>query len=123
MNQHHSLNYIEIACRDLAASKLFFCAVFNWAFIDYLDPESGAVNYSTFSLDNINGGFFSADKVASQNNDGTLIVFYSQNLNLTETEIKSAGGVISKPVFNFPGGRRFHFSDPSGNEFAVWSDQ
>jgi|TARA_B110000116_G_scaffold265282_1_gene274269 predicted enzyme related to lactoylglutathione lyase len=123
MNQHHSLNYIEIACRDLVASKLFFGAVFNWVFSDYFDPESGAINYSAFSLDNINGGFFSADKVTSQNNGGALIVFYSQNLNLTETEIKRAGGVISKPTFNFPGGRRFHFSDPSGNEFAVWSDQ
>ena len=123
MNRHHSVNYIEIACRNLVASKDFFSNVFDWAFNDYFDPESGSVNYSAFSLDNINGGFFSADKAVSQNNGSALLIFYSLNLNATAIQIKSAGGIISKPTFNFPGGRRFHFIDPSGNEFAVWSDQ
>lgn len=120
---HHTLNYLEIACRDLTGSKQFFSDVFDWSFTDYPDPKSGEINYSAFSLGNIDGGFFSSDKVACQSNGSALIVFYSEDLRKTQSIIETAGGIISTPAFDFPGGQRFHFCDPSGNEFAVWSDQ
>ena len=54
---------------------------------------------------------------------GALIVLYSNNLEATQAKIEQAGGNIVKPIFPFPGGRRFHFTEPSGNELAVWSEQ
>lgn len=123
MHKHHSLSYLEIACRDLVGSKHFFSTVFDWSFTDYPDPKSGEVAYSAFNLDNINGGFFASNKVACQSNGSALIVFYSEDLSKTQSIIEAAGGIISTPAFDFPGGQRFHFCDPSGNEFAAWSDK
>lgn len=123
MHKHHSLNYLEIACRDLVGSKQFFSDVFDWSFTDYPDQKSGEVHYSAFSLGNIDGGFFTSDKVSCQSNGAALIVFYSEDINATQDKIEAADGIISTATFDFPGGRRFHFCDPSGNEFAVWSDQ
>jgi hypothetical protein len=54
---------------------------------------------------------------------GVLIVIYAVDLADAERRVQSAGGKIVKPPFSFPGGRRFHFADPSGNELAVWSER
>ena len=116
MNEHEKINYVEFPAKDLEAAKTFFTAVFGWSFVDY-GPE-----YTAFSNEGINGGFFKSDLTASTKNGSALIVFYSQELEQTQSKIEKAGGVIVKPVFSFPGGRRFHFSDPNGNEYAVWSD-
>lgn len=75
MHKHHSLNYLEIASRDLVGSKEFFNTVFNWSFTDSPAPKSGKINYSAFSLGNIDGGFFASNKVACQSNGSALIVF------------------------------------------------
>ena len=116
MNEHEKINYIELPSKDIEATKLFFTKVFHWSFIDY-GPE-----YTAFSNEGIDGGFFKSRLSASTQNGSVLIVFYSKNLKQTQAKIESAGGLIIKAIFSFPGGHRFHFSDPSGNEYAVWSD-
>ena len=116
MHQHEKINYIELPAKDISAVKTFFTSVFNWTFTDY-GPD-----YTSFSDQGIDGGFFTSDKTATTEKGSALIIFYSNNLSQTKEKIISAGGVITKPIFSFPGGRRFHFTDPSGNEYAVWSD-
>jgi len=116
MNIHEKINYLEFPSRDLEKTKTFFTSVFNWSFIDY-GPE-----YSAFENAGIAGGFFKSHLSVSTEQGSTLVVFYSKNLEATQTKIKAAGGLILKEIFSFPGGRRFHFADPNGNEYAVWSD-
>jgi hypothetical protein len=116
MSQHQKINYVEYPSKDIEATKAFFSAAFGWSFTDY-GPE-----YTAFANEGLDGGFFKSDKAASTDNGSALIVFYSEALEETQSKVVSAGGVIIKPIFSFPGGRRFHFTEPSGNEFAVWSD-
>jgi len=116
MNEHEKINYVEFPAKDIEKSKDFFSTVFGWSFVDY-GPE-----YSAFSNEGLDGGFFKSDLSASTENGSALIVFYSKSLEETLSKIKAAGGFIIKPIFSFPGGRRFHFGDPNGNEYAVWSD-
>lgn len=116
MNEHEKINYVEFPAKDIEKSKAFFSAVFGWSFVDY-GPD-----YAAFSNEGLDGGFFKSDLSASTENGSALIVFYSKELEETLTKIRAAGGIIIKPIFSFPGGRRFHFGDPNGNEYAVWSD-
>lgn len=116
MNEHEKINYVEFPAKDIEAAKVFFAAVFGWSFVDY-GPE-----YTAFSNEGIDGGFFKSNLTVSPENGSALIVFYSKELEQTQSKIENAGGSISKPIFSFPGGRRFHFQDPNGNEYAVWSD-
>lgn len=116
MSTHEKINYVEFPARDIEKTKLFFTNVFGWTFVDY-GPE-----YTAFSNAGLDGGFFKSNQSASTENGSALIVFYSQNLESTLSRIEASGGSIIKPVFTFPGGHRFHFSDPNGNEYAVWSD-
>lgn len=116
MNQHEKMSYVEFPARNITATKAFFEKAFGWHFVDY-GPE-----YTAFSNQGLNGGFYKSDLSASTQTGSALIVFYSKALEETQTKIESAGGTIIKPVFEFPGGRRFHFSDPNKNEYAVWSD-
>ncbi|MBF0445305.1 MAG: VOC family protein [Magnetococcales bacterium] len=116
MNIHEQINYVEIPAKNIAASKTFFTKVFGFAFEDY------GAEYTAFTGAGIKGGFYKADVSASTNNGSVLLVFYSNNLLETKAKIEDAGGSIIKPLFAFPGGRRFHFSDPNENEYAVWSD-
>ena len=117
MNVHEKLNYVEFAAADLLASKAFFTQAFNWSFTDY-GPD-----YTAFAGQGLDGGFYKADLCSSTDRGAALLVFYSQNLEATLAKVSGAGGNIVKPIFSFPGGRRFHFTEPSGNEFAVWSDR
>jgi len=116
MNEHEKMNYIEFPAKDIEATKTFFSAVFNWSFVDY-GPE-----YTAFSNEGLDGGFFKSDLTVSTKNGSALIVFYSKELEMTLAKIENSGGSIIKTIFSFPGGRRFHFTDPNGNEYAVWSD-
>ncbi len=116
MDNHEKIDYVEFSANDLEASKAFFIKVFDWDFQDY-GPE-----YTSFSNSGIAGGFYKADLCSRTENGSALIVLYSKDLEGTFSKVVDAGGVILKGIFSFPGGRRFHFSEPSGNEFAVWSE-
>ncbi len=116
MNHHEKINYVEFPAKDMEATRAFFTTVFGWSFVEY-GPD-----YMAFSNAGIDGGFFKSDLCASTSHGGALIVFYSNDMEHTQAKIEKAGGSIIKPVFSFPGGRRFHFGDPNGNEYAVWSD-
>ena len=116
MNEHEKINYVEYPAKNIDATKRFFETVFGWSFVDY-GPD-----YTAFSNQGLDGGFFKSELASTSENGAALIVFYSQDLGSTEVKVKQAGGVISKEIFSFPGGRRFHFLEPSGNEFAVWSE-
>ena len=116
MPMHEKINYVEYPSRNLEATKAFFQTAFGWSFVDY-GPE-----YAAFSDQGLDGGFFQSEMAASTDNGSALIVFYSAQLEETQAKITAAGGQIVKPIFAFPGGRRFHFTEPGGNEFGVWAD-
>ncbi len=116
MNEHEKLNYLEFAASNMKASKAFFAAAFSWEFEDY-GPD-----YTAFSNAGLDGGFYRADLVSRADQGGALLVFYSNDIDSTQARVEKAGGQISQAIFEFPGGRRFHFIEPSGNEFAVWTD-
>lgn len=116
MPAHEKINYVEFPSRDLAATKRFFQHAFEWAFEDY-GPD-----YVAFSGQGLDGGFYTSDSVACASEGGALIVFYSARLEDTLAKVAAAGGEVTKPIFSFPGGRRFHFVEPGGNEFAAWSE-
>jgi uncharacterized protein len=112
--QHRRIDYIEFPAADIAAVKRFYAAVFGWSFEDY-GPD-----YTSFSDGRLTGGFYRTVGVVG---GVPLVVIYATDLAAVEAAVKAAGGTIVKPTFAFPGGRRFHFTDPSGNVLAVWSDQ
>jgi predicted enzyme related to lactoylglutathione lyase len=107
------MDYIEFPATDIAKTKAFYIQAFGWKFTDY-GPD-----YTSFEDGRIAGGFTKERPVAQ----GILVVIYSSDLIACEAKVKAAGGKIVKPAFDFPGGRRFHFTDPSGNELAVWSEK
>lgn len=118
--QHHAINYIEFTTSDIAKTKSFYERAFSWNFQDY-GPE-----YVSFDRDHagIDGGFRKGDPAGPgpQSETAPLIVLYSQDLKATQDAIIAAGGSIVVPTFDFPGGKRFHFSDGQGNVLAVWSE-
>ena len=117
MQKHEKIDYLEFPAKYMETTKEFFTKVFGWSFTDY-GPD-----YTAFSNAGIDGGFYAADLTASYKKGSALVVFYSNNLEETYAKIEEAGGAIVKPIFSFPGGRRFHFTEPSDNELAVWSDK
>lgn len=117
MGNHHKINYLEIPVKDIGASKQFFAKVFGWQFVDYGD------DYAALDHAGIDGGFFKSKETVSAAKGSVLIVLYSDDLGASQTAIEQAGGRIIKPIFSFPGGQRFHFSDTNDNEYAMWSDK
>ncbi len=117
MNPENKIDYIEIAAQDPQQARSFFEKLFGWKFEDY-GPD-----YCSFSDGRLAGGFYRADLAASQSRGGPLIVFYKANLEAAVARVTELGGAIIKDSYSFPGGSRFHFTDPNGNEFAIWSDQ
>jgi uncharacterized protein len=108
------IDYIEFPATDLDATKRFYQDVFGWVFTDY-GPD-----YTSFADGRIAGGFTKEMQVRPL---GPLVVIYAEDLAATQSKIKAAQGIIVKPTFEFPGGKRFHFTDPNGNELSVWSDK
>lgn len=108
------ISYIEFKVHDLEKAKRFYSDCFGWTFKDY-GPD-----YSSFADSGVYGGF---EKSEMEIVNGALIVLYHKNLDQIKADIIEAEGKISKDIFSFPGGRRFHFLDPSGNELAIWSDK
>ena len=118
MPSHNRIDYIELPATNLEAVKDFYADVFGWTFTDH-GPD-----YVAFKDGSLDGGFFrSEQKSRSAENGAALVVLYSEDMEVTEIEVEAAAGTIVKPIFSFPGGRRFHFHDPAGNELAVWSDK
>lgn len=116
MPRHEKIDYVEYPSRDLQATKAFFQQAFGWRFEDY-GPD-----YAAFAGEGLDGGFFRSEIAARTDTGSALLVFYSADLEATLRKVEAAGGEVVKPVFAFPGGRRFHFVEPGGNELAVWSD-
>ena len=115
MDQDHNfqMDYVEFPATDIEATKRFYGAVFGWSFTDY------GPNYTSFFDGRLGGGFtMSAHPVKG----GPLVVLYAKSLEETQRKIVEAGGKVLIEIFEFPGGRRFHFADPNGNELAVWSE-
>ncbi len=108
------INYIEFKANDLEAVKAFYHNAFGWEFTDYGDA------YTSFANSGIAGGFEKSDDPVT---NGALVVLYHENLESIEQTVQECGAKITVPVFSFPGGRRFHFTDPVGNELAIWSDK
>ncbi|HVN92146.1 MAG TPA: VOC family protein [Terracidiphilus sp.] len=115
---HHKINYIEFAASDVSRAKQFYASVFGWTFEDW-GPD-----YVSFDGANagVHGGFRVAKPEETSGIPAPLVVLYSKDLKATEAAIVAAGGSIAVPTFEFPGGRRFHFSDGVGNALAVWSE-
>jgi uncharacterized protein len=114
-HKDNSINYIELPMVDNAGTKKFYHQVFKWEFTDW------GPNYISFSGAHVDGGFNGEDD-AEVSISGVLVVLYASDLNRKLADVKKAGGEIIKPIFEFPGGKRFHFRDPNGNQLAVWSE-
>jgi len=113
----NTIDYVEVPSRNLPATKKFFGALFGWSFVDY-GPD-----YASFDDGRMAGGFFSSEKIAGVDAGAPLVVFYQPDLEDTCAKVGDLGGEITRDIFQFPGGRRFHFREPGGGEFAIWSDK
>jgi len=108
------VDYVEFPATDLPATRAFYERAFGWKFTDY-GPD-----YTAFEDGRLTGGFHTEAPVVR---GGALVILFAVDIDDAERRVREAGGAIVKPTFSFPGGRRFHFTDPSGNELAVWSDR
>ena len=112
-HRHHAIDYIEITVRDVGEAKQFYGAAFGWRFADY-GPTYAGIQGDEHEM----GGLAQGEPLGP---GGPLVVLHSHDLDATLSSVRSAGGAIVKEPYAFPGGRRFHFTDPSGNELAVWA--
>ena len=117
MNQENQINYVECPASDFAAMKAFYGSLFDWTFEHYGEE------YLAFNDGRMDGGFYQSKERAAAATGAALVIFYAKDLEALQTRITDAGGTVCVPTFSFPGGRRFHFHDPHGNELAVWTDQ
>jgi len=116
MDQTNKIIYVEFHASDLGQTKAFFESVFGWAFTDY-GPD-----YTSFADGQIAGGFFRSDKRAAAAEGSALVVIFHPKLEEARGRVVEHGGKITREIFSYPGGRRFHFTEPSGNELSVCSD-
>jgi predicted enzyme related to lactoylglutathione lyase len=111
MREDGRIDYMELPGGDLPATKRFYTEAFGWVFTDY------GPTYASFD-EGLDGGFHSDAGAITK----PLVILFASDLEAMEAKVKAAGGSIVKPIFAFPGGRRFHFTDPAGNELAVWTE-
>ena len=109
MREDGKLDYLEMPGGDVPALKAFYASAFGWRFTDY-GPEYAAYD------EGLEGGFYAGGSGAAP-----IPVLYAHDLEAMLSKVTEAGGVVIRPIFDFPGGRRFHFRDPAGSELAVWS--
>ena len=114
MRQDGKIDYVELPGTDLPATKAFYASAFGWRFVDY-GPD-----YAAFEDGGLDGGF---NGDPADRTDKPLVVLFATDLEAMFDRVTTAGGVITRPIFAFPGGRRFHFRDPSGNELAVFCEE
>lgn len=112
MREDGKLDYLEMPGGDLAATKAFYAEAFGWSFQDY------GPTYAAFDQ-GLDGGF---DADAAEAAKAPLPVLYAHDLEAMADKVTAAGGALTRAIYAFPGGRRFHFRDPAGNELAVWSE-
>lgn len=115
MRAQNRIDYVEIPVTDLAGARDFFGAMFGWTFKAWGD------DYMSFNDGRLDGGFRRSKEPPSS--ESVLLVFYSDDLERDVDRVKALGASISEDIFAFPGGRRFHFIDPTGNQYAIWSDR
>lgn len=108
-----TIDYIEFTCPNIQAARAFYEKVFGWTFTDY-GPD-----YTSFGDGRLSGGFRRGDAATGW---GALVVILVDDLSETVQRVKEAGGAITQEIFSFPGGSRFHFRDPAGNELAAWHE-
>jgi predicted enzyme related to lactoylglutathione lyase len=111
MHTHHAIDYFELAAADLDANKAFYSTAFGWALNDY-GPDYAGIQGQDKELGGLTRGEPSPP----------LVILYSNDIEASVEAVTAAGGTITRPLYGFPGGRRFHFADPAGNELAVWSE-
>jgi predicted enzyme related to lactoylglutathione lyase len=112
MREDGKIDYVEFPGGDLVPLKAFYRAAFGWTFTDY-GPTYAALS------EGLDGGF---DGDAGREASAPLVILYAHDLEAMEAKVRAAGGAVVRPIYPFPGGRRFHFRDPGGNELAVWSE-
>ncbi len=117
MSAANQIDYIEFQAANLDATRKFFEQLFGWTFTDY-GPD-----YTSFHDGRLAGGFARASKRSTLDSGGVLVVFYRPDLEAVRQRVLDLEGQITKDIFSFPGGRRFHFTEPSGNECAIWSEE
>ncbi len=113
MRAEKRIDYVEIPVTDLKKAREFFSALFDWSFQEWGD------DYMSFNDGRLEGGFRRAAEPAPAT--GVLIVFFRTDIDRDFDRVQELGATISEPIFSFPGGQRFHFVDPTGTEFAIWS--
>ncbi len=113
MRADGKIDYCEFSASDIPAMKRFYAEAFGWRFTDY------GPTYAAFEDAGLDGGMTGEPESA---NKPPLVVLYATDIEAMFAKVKAAGGAITKDIFSFPGGRRFQFRDPSGNELAVWSE-
>ncbi len=113
MRQDGKIDYVEFPSADMGPTQAFYREALGWSFVDY------GPTYASFA-EGMDGGF---DADAAEQAKAALVVIYAEDLEATLAKVRAAGGEVVKPIFAFPGGRRFHFRDPSGNELAVYTPE
>lgn len=114
MRAENRIDYVEIPVTDLKKTRDFFASLFGWSFQEWGDE------YMSFNDGRLEGGFRRSEEPAPPT--GVLVIFFSENLERDVERVKELGASISQDIFAFPGGRRFHFVDPVGTEYAIWSE-
>ena len=117
MPSDQKIDYVEFPADDMDSVESFYSSTFGWSFTDY-GPE-----YRSFSDGKLDGGFRKSNLKSSTENGSALVVLYAEDREATRDKVVANGGSICCDIFSFPGGRRFQFLDPHGNELAVWSDK
>ncbi len=117
----HTIDYIELAATDLAAAKAFYGSAFGWTFNDYGPGYAGFLDGRTVDGARVEAGGLRLEETVTRG--GPLVILYAGALETTLEAVRAAGGTVTKEIFAFPGGRRFQFTDPSGNELGVWSER
>jgi predicted enzyme related to lactoylglutathione lyase len=113
---HHTIDYVEIMVADVALASRFYADAFGWSFNDY------GPSYAGIRSADGNGEVGGLNGTAAPRPGGPLVLLWSDDLDATVRAVQAAGGRVVDGPYQFPGGRRFHFADPDGNELGAWSD-
>ncbi len=114
-NTHHAIDYVELPAPDLLATRMFYENAFGWRFNEY------GADYAGIAAPSGDGEVGGLDGTAGNDRRAPLVLLYSDDLDASLAAVRAAGGTVSQEPYEFPGGRRFHFTDPGGTELGVWS--